>query len=296
MTIKRFFCISLPYIISLIFISAIDRSANIDLFGILVRTIISGTVLLLFFAFLYSIWLDNKKIGSDMKLSDWITDYAHLIKGATLMFLYRKPPSHYLNYILEGKVPVIILPGIFGTWSFLKPLGDKISLEGHPVYIVPKLGINISDIPSSAKRVRELIDEENFKNVVIIAHSKGGLIAKYMLAYDNKDNCIKGLVSIATPFSGSAMAELLPFSPLRELTHNSDVVKRLIGQVSVNKRIISISPSADNAVWSKEGSFLEGALDNITVSAKGHHKIIYEKRIVDEVINSIDRLSKIEMD
>src|SRR5438270_8373418 len=106
------------------------------------------------------------------KLSAWIKDYAHLVRLGSLMYFRRTPPRHYLGHVIDGKIPIIILPGIFGRWAFLKPLADHISLLGHPVYIVPKLGNNIGDIPSSAKKALEVIIENRLKNVIIVAHSK----------------------------------------------------------------------------------------------------------------------------
>jgi hypothetical protein len=126
------------------------------------------------------------------KIIDWIVDYTHLIKGHGLMFIHHTPPSQYLGHIKEGLVPVIILPGIFGRWAFLKPLADHISLLGHPVYIVPKLGNNLGDIPTSSGIVRDLINEKRIQKAVIVAHSKGGLIGKYLLAHDNQDNAVTG--------------------------------------------------------------------------------------------------------
>ena len=66
-----------------------------------------------------------------------------MVKGALQGILYHTPPKHYLEYTEEGKVPVILIPGVLCKWSFLKHLGDKMSLAGHPVYIVPELGYNL---------------------------------------------------------------------------------------------------------------------------------------------------------
>lgn len=115
----------------------------------------------------------------------------------------------------------------------MKHIEDRISLSGHPTYIVPKLGHNFASIPKAARvvhkavlevvpkyrhivphiqykarRVREIIDKHNAENVVLVAHSKGGLIGKYVLIHFNQDKKIKGMVAIATPFSGFFAAEL----------------------------------------------------------------------------------------
>lgn len=227
------------------------------------------------------------------KLKDWLVDYASLIKNGTIMYVHRNPPAHYLGYVKQGKVPVIILPGIFGRWAFLKPLGDYISLLGHPVYIVPKLGNNIKDIPSSSKLVRELIEEEKLKEVIIVAHSKGGLIAKYLLIHDNADERADGLVAIATPFSGSAIGNLVPHYSISEMAVDSEIIHYLSSHTKINHKIISIIPQYDNHVWHEKGSFLDGALENIRVNSRGHHKLLYDKEVWKQVVKALDKIASL---
>lgn len=263
-----------------------------------------------FFLLLYFAYMSfHKKIGA------WLVDYGYMVRGAFNTVIYREPPKHYLGHVVQGKVPVILVPGILGTWSFMKALGDKISLEGHPVYIVPDLGINIYNIPTSAKTlraiivhaipksghivpkvsrgaeaVRKVIEKNNLQGAVLVAHSKGGLIGKYLLAHNNTDNRVLGMVSIATPYSGSAMAKLIPHDSFRELNIDSKIIKDLEQHHAVNSKIISIIPEYDNHVWAAKGSFLDGA-ENIEVAVSGHHKVIFSKEVLRIVLKSIEKIS-----
>lgn len=227
------------------------------------------------------------------KLSAWIKDYAHLLKTGPIMYFRRTPPHHYLGHTVPGKAPVIILPGLFLRWGFYKSMTDHISLLGHSVYLVPKLGNNTSDIPSSAKKVRKVIVENNLKNAVIVAHSKGGLIGKYLLLHGNEQGNIAGVVAIATPFHGSSISRLLPISPAKELSPNSKIIKYLEAHPEVNGKIVSIIPSYDNHVWHPEGSHLKEALKNIKVSVAGHHKVINDKKVWSEVIEWIEKITRL---
>ncbi len=224
------------------------------------------------------------------KLKHWVVDYVHWAKGATVMYLKHTPPKHYLDYIVEGKSPVIIIPGVFERWAFLNPISDYLSLQGHPVYIVPKLGNNIADIPLSSKKVKEIIIENKLKDVIIVAHSKGGLIAKYLLIHDNEEQRVSGVVAIATPFSGSAIVKFLIHPIYQELGVESEVIKNLDQHKGINNKIVSIFPKYDNHIWHEKGSFLEGALSNIEVPVWGHHKIINDKKVWLEVENAINKI------
>ena len=84
--------------------------------------------------------------------------------------------------------------------------------------------------------------------MILVAHSKGGLIGKHVLIHHNGNDNILGMVSIATPYSGSAMAKLVPYDPIRELLKDNVTIKDLQSHEQVNTKIVSISPLYDNHV------------------------------------------------
>ncbi len=221
------------------------------------------------------------------KITNWIRDYFYLAKGHFLMF--HKLPRHYLDHILENKPPIILIPGLHLKWQFLKNIADQISLKGHPIYTLEYLGYNTKAIHHSAKLIRELINEKNLQNVIILAHSKGGLIAKHLLAFDNEDGRVAKVIAIATPFSGSRLAEFIPGKAIKELHPESEMIKKLHSKNGVNHKIISIFGEYDNYVWPTENCRLEGA-KNIQVNIHGHHKILFDKHVCDIVLNEIGKV------
>ncbi len=226
------------------------------------------------------------------KIRHWIIDYLHMIRGHIFAAVHRDPPEHYLGYALPDKVPVILIPGILEKWGFMKPIADRISREGHPVYVVPGLQYNIFSIPLSAQEVREVvvraIPKEDF--AVLLAHSKGGLIGKYLLSHYNDDGRIKGMVAIATPFSGAVLAKFIPHGAFQELTPESKIIHDLGEHDAVNHKIISIIPKFDNHILGEKGSHLQGA-ENIVVSESGHHKVLFSKEVEDKVLESIEKIA-----
>ena len=53
--------------------------------------------------------------------------------------------------------PVVLIPGVYETWHFLRTVGDALNERGHPVHVIPALGYNVQPIPQSATLVaREL--------------------------------------------------------------------------------------------------------------------------------------------
>lgn len=224
------------------------------------------------------------------KIIYWIIDYCYLLYGILLMFIHKNPPSHFLDFVVKGKVPIILIPGISNKWGFLKHLGDSISHKGHPVYIANKLELNFFDIPTSAKIVRSIIDKNNLEKVIIIGHSKGGIVGKYLLVHENNDDKIIRLIAIAAPFSGTNIVNHLPYKSFKELSPKSRIIKELNSNSNskVNSKIVSIMPEFDNHVWQEKGSYLEGAL-NIKVSIKGHHKIVFDKDVIRKITELIEK-------
>ncbi len=222
-----------------------------------------------------------------MKFADWVIDYSY--RFTALKAWRHRPPAHYHLHIKEGRIPVILLAGLSMNWHYMRHLGDRISLLGHPVYAIPGLKRNHLDVPSSAKFVRDLIDRHGLNNVVIIGHSKGGIIAKYLLVHLNRDSAVKKAIAIATPFSGSHLARIVPRRSFHEMTPESKVIDELGQNISANAQIVSIMPEIDNHV--REGSRLDGA-QNITVKVRGHHKVLFDKEVEQTVLGILDKESR----
>lgn len=163
----------------------------------------------------------------------------------------------------------------------MKPIADNLSLDGHPVYVIKKLKNNLFNLPSSAKIVSDFIEEHDLKNVILVTHSKGGLIARYLIEYTSAKNKVKGIVAVAAPFSGSPLPKFISQKAFLELLPNSPVIKKLQKNKEPNKKIVSIFPFYDNHIWSKEGSWLEKARENIKVNVAGHHKILSDKKVIE---------------
>lgn len=220
-------------------------------------------------------------------VGNWLVDYVHAARGGLLMVRHKNPPAHYLGHIVPGRSPVIFLPGVFNRWGFLKPLLDPISLMGHPVYVIPQLGYNLKSIPESAHIVRTLIEERNLDDVVLLGHSKGGLIGRHLISYHDKDNRVRKLIAIAAPFAGSKIVRALFSKALRELDPESEIIREMHAASHANAKIVSIYTEADNHVWPRESAVLEGA-KNIKVPARGHHEIALNPAVRDIIVRELE--------
>ena len=50
----------------------------------------------------------------------------------------------------------MILPGVYETWQFLRPIADELNRRGHPVHVMHSMGINRDAIPVTASARRAM--------------------------------------------------------------------------------------------------------------------------------------------
>ncbi|MFC5501903.1 esterase/lipase family protein [Lysinimonas soli] len=181
---------------------------------------------------------------------------------------------------------VVILPGIYETWHYLRPVAEQVNARGHPVLVIPGLGLNRAPIGATASRVLDELVERGLHGVALVTHSKGGIVGKHLLALDDRDGVIDRLVAIATPFAGSSMARIAPTPGLRAFLPEDPVITALAAERTVNARITSIYPRFDPHI--PDGCTLEGA-ENIELPVVGHFRILRHPALADAVVRAVER-------
>ena len=97
--------------------------------------------------------------------------------------------------------PILVVPGVYEPWRFMLPLIRELHELGHPVHVIEPLRNNRIPVQSGARLVHDYIAARELRDVVIVAHSKGGLIAKRVLLGEQARR-VRRVVTVATPFSG----------------------------------------------------------------------------------------------
>jgi alpha-beta hydrolase superfamily lysophospholipase len=210
-----------------------------------------------------------------------LADYPNAIRMRGLGLAAPVPAS----YSRGAGRPVVILPGVFERWNFLRPVADRLAEAGHPVHVVPELGVNAGPIPVAARRVGDFLATRDLRGVALVAHSKGGLVGKAAMLED-ADSRIDRLVAVATPFAGSRMANLTLVPALRAFRPAHPVIRRLVAERDVNARITSIFPAFDPHI--PEGSVLEGAT-NVRLEVVGHFRVLEDPGAIDAVVAAVER-------
>lgn len=186
-----------------------------------------------------------------------------------------------------GAAPVVLLPGIYETWEFLGPVATALARAGHPVHAVPGLGHNARPVPESADVVAEHLERADLTGVVLVAHSKGGLIGKRVLLSPAGERAL-GMVAIATPFAGSRWARYMVSRALRSFDPRDPVLLALAGELLVNERITSVYPRFDPHI--PETGRLTGGR-NVELPLAGHFRPLGQRLLVQTVAREVARIS-----
>lgn len=174
---------------------------------------------------------------------------------------------------------IVVLPGVYETWKFLQPLVTAMHERGHPVHIVDTLHRNERPVSDMAQRVAEFLEEHELTDVIIVAHSKGGLAGKLVMT-GSASTRVRSMLAIATPFGGSRYARLMVSRTLREFSPEDPSIVSLAQQLTVNERIVSIYAAFDPHI--PEGSELAGA-KNVRLDTGGHFRILANPRVLAEL-------------
>ncbi|WBU38964.1 esterase/lipase family protein [Homoserinibacter sp. YIM 151385] len=209
-------------------------------------------------------------------------DYRWALQMRTRSITSRPVPR---DWDAGESAPVVLVPGVYETWHFLRALGDRLHAAGHPVHTVPGLGVNAAPIVDSARVLAARLEELDAHGAVLVAHSKGGLIGKRVLAAEPAGARVARLVAVATPFSGSVLARWTIPRPMRDFRTAHPVILELGRSREPNPRIVSIAPSFDPHI--PNGSHLEGAR-NLVLPVVGHFGILRHPATLEAVARAVD--------
>lgn len=203
----------------------------------------------------------------------WAADYAYICAAQLRAAAGRADAAAYAQ---GDRTPVLLLPGVYETWHYLEPIAALLHADGHPVLVVDELGYNRQSIQESARRVVARLEALGHREVIVVAHSKGGLIGKAVMSERPVGEAIIGMVALNTPFAGSIYASYFPSRTVRALRRSDPQLLALAEIVEVNGRIVSVFASFDPHV--PGGSRLAGAV-NVQVEAMGHFRIVADAKV-----------------
>jgi hypothetical protein len=231
-----------------------------------------------------------------MRLRTRAADYAYALRHEARALLGRRTdPARYLpggdayhHDPAAAKIPVLMLPGVYETWRFLEPLAAHLAAAGHPVHMLSTLGVNRAPVLDAAARAGEYLEKHDLGRVVLVAHSKGGLIGKTLMLADGGAR-VAGLVAVATPWHGSVFARLFPpGSAVRHFSPRDRQILALAREREVNAQIVAVAPAWDPHIPGT--GTLPGARRNVRLAGSGHFRVLDDADLREAVLAAVQEL------
>lgn len=207
----------------------------------------------------------------------WALDYAYAVDRQAHAVFSGADASTMLT---GHRAPLVVIPGVYESWKFLLPLVTEAHERGHPIHVVESLDLNVRPVIEAAGHVSAYLDENDLRGAIILAHSKGGLIGKYVMMQPDAMRRVQAMVAVATPFGGSAYARLMLAPSLRIFSPEDSTIRALASDQEVNSHIVSIYGEFDPHIPS--GCELAGA-KNVQLDTGGHFRILGHPRILAEL-------------
>ena len=239
-------------------------------------------------------WVWRAKAPADVAMSTaerirfFLAEYAALFVAPKMMFyalLARDPPP------APATCPVLLLHGIGcngGVWTNMRAFLARVGIA--PVYAMsygpPFIAIPTT-APQIADKIAQIERDTGASQVVIVAHSMGGLVARsYIRAYGPSH--VRRLVTIGTPYAGSQHAWLMSGASVVDMRPGSPYLASLAQPTAEEQAVptVSIWSWHDTMVTPQDSPRLPyGA--NVVLAKVAHNALLgdagVQRRVADEI-------------
>lgn len=177
----------------------------------------------------------------------------------------------------DAEVLALAVPGAWDSWHFMEPLARKLATRGIRVSFMPELGHHLMPVAESVPIVATALDtlmvEAEGRPVVVLGHSKGGIVSLRVLAdlITRNIDQPRGLVAMSTPFGGTAWANRTRLSTVKELRLGSDALVQVRKDALSGVKIVSVRPAADPHVTS---TFVPKSARRLRIRSAGHFQTL----------------------
>jgi len=212
-----------------------------------------------------------------------------LSRSAPRMALYRvlmRDPSS-----APASLPVLLVHGVLcnaGVWYGFRRRLSRLGVA--PIYALT-YGPPLASIERFAEQLAAKIDAvlnvTGARDVVIVAHSMGGLVSRaYLRRYGGAH--VRRLITIGAPHRGSMHARFFPGQSLAEMRPDNAWLDELNVERAQGVPVVSLWSWHDSMVTPQTSSHLEWA-ENVVLSGIGHNALLDDEQVASRVAAEIRR-------
>ncbi|WP_020667821.1 lipase family alpha/beta hydrolase [Amycolatopsis nigrescens] len=197
--------------------------------------------------------------------------------------------------LADGKDPVLLVHGLFGSPSNWDALKSKLKAAGYTDDQLITFGYNstsqsnVTTAEKFAAKVDEVLAATGASKVDVVGHSMGSLNSRYCIKYTGCAGKVDDWVSLAGPNNGSANAGLGSWLiTAREMTPGSEFLTRLNAGESLPPGVsgTTIWSPSDGVVTPANSTVLPG-LNNIEVAGVTHLGMLRDNGVAGLVAEAL---------
>jgi triacylglycerol esterase/lipase EstA (alpha/beta hydrolase family) len=232
---------------------------------------------------------EDVRLTSAERLHMFWREMRALSRSAPRMALYRllmrdPPPG-------AAAVPVLLVHGVMcnaGVWYGFR---RRLAVLGiSPIYAM-SYGPPLASIERFADQLAEKIDvvlaSTGARDVVIVAHSMGGLVSRAYLRRRGGAK-VRRLITIGAPHRGSMHARFFPGQSLAEMRPDNAWLDELNVERAQGVPVVSLWSWHDSMVTPQTSSYLDWA-ENVVLTGIGHNALLDDDVVAERVAAEIRR-------
>ena len=271
--------------------------------GLIIKLLITLSILFVFLPYFLFVY-EKFSSGERIRIKDI------LIAGIKEFFSYMYIFAFWIlgfipfeNYVSRRKgaitTPTFIIPGWLHTKAVIFPLFLMLRGRGieniFPFSAQPFTG-SIEEIAelcvSRIKRILDILADEK-KEIFLVGHSLGGLVAKYIT--ENQDNFglkVKKCITICTPHKGTKLAYFAFGKSAKQMVPNSEFVQKY-SKVNEKGVYFCMGAEEDQLNIPFDTSYIPEA-DKIVYRRFGHFSPLFSPSVADDIFTVLLRSEKEE--
>ncbi len=189
-----------------------------------------------------------------------------------------------------ARTPVLFVHGLLHNTAAFTWIKQRMALQGWTQFGAASLPTARQTIPEMAegiaRTIREIKQKYSAPQVDIIAHSMGGIVARYAIQVLEQESHVRKLVTLGSPHQGTWLSKYGFLKSLKDLQKQSELMQVLKNQPAPSStQVISIHGSLDVIVWPRNAHW--GGVRNIALKGVGHAGLLFSNRVLQIIVANL---------
>lgn len=206
--------------------------------------------------------------------------------------------SMLVSGVTELGTPILLLHGLADNHSIFTLLRRGLLRRGFSQVFAMNYSVRTKDVRTAAAQLAEeieaIVEETGYERIHVVAHSLGGVIARYYVTRLGGDERVHTLVSLGSPHAGTLLAHLVPSALTRQLRPGSPLMQELNEPApACRTRVLAFWSDTDEAVVPAINASLEQEgvqTTNVRLRGVGHLSLPILPSVVHRIATSLTQL------